>query len=330
MDWDEGQLFASDQQLRPNGGDNDIFGDVDEPSLDPAKACNKFREFVRGYHIGSIFPYRDQLLQNLRKNKHVLEINLEDLNNFESGLQDLLQEKPGTYLPQFELAANAFAKETWQAMGDDQPPDIQVTLKSRQDAMSLRNINASHVNRLVKVPGIVISAGRTRPKAQIVNLKCRNCGHSRMISCSSAFGQINLPRTCGRDRLDGEDECPLDPYTIMPDKCKYIDQQTLKLQESPEVVPTGEMPRHVLLSCDRSLAGKLAPGTRISVLGIASIFNSSGSKRKMNASSVAIRTPYIKMVGMEIQTEGSGLLGEEEEEARERDWMDGWMERWCV
>jgi DNA replication licensing factor MCM5 len=37
----------------------------------------------------------------------------------------------------------------------------------------------------------------------------------------------------------------------MADMCEYIDQQTLKMQESPEVVPTGEMPRSVLLSVDR-------------------------------------------------------------------------------
>jgi DNA replicative helicase MCM subunit Mcm2 (Cdc46/Mcm family) len=37
----------------------------------------------------------------------------------------------------------------------------------------------------------------------------------------------------------------------MADQCEYIDQQTLKMQESPEVVPTGEMPRNILLSVDR-------------------------------------------------------------------------------
>jgi DNA replication licensing factor MCM5 len=37
----------------------------------------------------------------------------------------------------------------------------------------------------------------------------------------------------------------------MADICEYIDQQTLKLQESPEVVPTGEMPRNIMLTVDR-------------------------------------------------------------------------------
>ena len=33
----------------------------------------------------------------------------------------------------------------------------------------------------------------------------------------------------------------------MADHCEYIDQQHLKLQECPEAVPTGEMPRNITL-----------------------------------------------------------------------------------
>lgn len=49
----------------------------------------------------------------------------------------------------------------------------------------------------------------------------------------------------------GRPRCPLDPYFIMPDKCKCVDFQTLKLQELPDAVPHGEMPRHMQLYCDR-------------------------------------------------------------------------------
>ena len=39
----------------------------------------------------------------------------------------------------------------------------------------------------------------------------------------------------------------------MPDKCRCVDFQILKLQEAPEDVPNGEMPRHMTLYCDRSV-----------------------------------------------------------------------------
>lgn len=49
----------------------------------------------------------------------------------------------------------------------------------------------------------------------------------------------------------GRPPCPMDPFFIMPDKCKCVDFQVLKLQESPDAVPNGEMPRHMQLYCDR-------------------------------------------------------------------------------
>ena len=49
----------------------------------------------------------------------------------------------------------------------------------------------------------------------------------------------------------GRPKCPVDPYFIMPDKCRCVDFQILKLQEAPEDVPNGEMPRHMTLYCDR-------------------------------------------------------------------------------
>lgn len=49
----------------------------------------------------------------------------------------------------------------------------------------------------------------------------------------------------------GRPKCPLDPYYIMPDKCKCVDFQILKLQELNDSIPQGEMPRHLQLYSDR-------------------------------------------------------------------------------
>lgn len=48
-------------------------------------------------------------------------------------------------------------------------------------------------------------------------------------------------------------DCPLDPYTIMHDRSRFVDQQSIKLQEAPDVVPVGELPRHMQLSAERSV-----------------------------------------------------------------------------
>ena len=67
--------------------------------------------------------------------------------------------------------------------------------------------------------------------------------------------------------------CPLDPYRVIPEKCEFIDQQTLKLQDAPELIPTGEMPRTLILTVDRELTDKVTPGNRVKIIGILSIMN---------------------------------------------------------
>ena len=57
---------------------------------------------------------------------------------------------------------------------------------------------------------------------------------------------IHIPSKC--DTVPPTDACKNNPYVVIADDCEYIDQQTLKLQECPEAVPTGEMPRNIMLS----------------------------------------------------------------------------------
>ena len=69
----------------------------------------------------------------------------------------------------------------------------------------------------------------------------------------------------------GRPKCPIDPFFIVPDRCRCVDFQLLKLQEAPEAVPNGEMPRHLQMYCDRYLCEKVVPGNRVTVVGIYSI-----------------------------------------------------------
>ncbi len=103
----------------------------------------------------------------------------------------------------------------------------------------------------MRVHGIVISASTVRAKATHLTLQCRGCRETRPLALNAGFGGAQFPRTCTRQPMQDEEKCPLDPYTVLPDKSVCVDQQTLKLQENPEDVPTGEMPRHLLLSVDR-------------------------------------------------------------------------------
>jgi DNA replication licensing factor MCM5 len=91
----------------------------------------------------------------------------------------------------------------------------------------------------------------------------------------------------------------------MGDSCEYIDQQTLKLQESPEVVPTGEMPRNIMVSVDRYLVDKVTPGTRVSVVGISSMFTQNDRKSRAGSAN-PVKQMFIRVLGIQVEFEGGG------------------------
>lgn len=137
---------------------------------------------------------------------------------------------------------------------------------------------------------------------------------------TSGFTGVSLPRTCSRPRRKedaGEDKCPLDPYFVVHEKSQFIDQQVLKLQEAPDDVPVGELPRHILVSADRYLANRVVPGSRCIVMGVFSIYAS--QKNAKGTGAVAIRNPYLRAVGIQTdlshnQAGGMGMQFTEEEE----------------
>jgi DNA replication licensing factor MCM5 len=199
-------------------------------------------------------------------------------------------------------------------------PEHQLLLHSNAEDVSIRNLDSMTIARLVRVPGIVIGASVMSSKATELTIQCRNCQHTQPIPVLGGFTGVTLPRQCARQRIpnDPTPNCPLDPYFVMHEKSKFVDQQIIKLQEAPDQVPVGELPRHVLISADRYLTNRVVPGARCTVMGIFSIYQNKASKNSSTGGAVAIRTPYLRAVGIQSDTDhtakGANIFSEEEEQ----------------
>ncbi|XP_019170508.1 PREDICTED: DNA replication licensing factor MCM5 [Ipomoea nil] len=310
--WDEGAVYYSDQAQFPPGGGSGDAGQGGPSAKSRHVILQKFKEFIRNFPHKSqpnLFPYREALLENSK----FLIINLSDLLSYERDqtLPELLRQNPADYLPLFETAAaevlaslrSRVAGETGE-MEEPETGEVQILLRSEQDSISMRSLGAQYISKLVKISGIVIAASRTKAKATYVTLLCKNCKNVKVVPCRPGLGGAIVPRSCDHVPQTGEDPCPIDPWIVVPDKSKYVDQQTLKLQENPEDVPTGELPRNMLLSVDRHLVQTIVPGTRLTIMGIYSIFQAANSSTS-HKGAVAVRQPYIRVVGMEDTSESN-------------------------
>lgn len=197
-------------------------------------------------------------------------------------------------------------------------PEHQLLLHSDQATTSIRDLTAGSVSHLVRIPGIVIGASTLSSKATALAIQCKQCGTTDRIAVSGGISGVSLPRTCSKKRDPGDTnpKCPLDPYFVAHEKCQFIDQQVLKLQEAPDQVPVGELPRHILISADRYLTNKVVPGSRCTIMGVFSIYQSKGAKGASAA--VALRNPYLRAIGIQADVDhtmkGNATFTDEEEQ----------------
>lgn len=183
---------------------------------------------------------------------------------------------------------------------------VQVLLRSFETPRSIRNLTSDDVSHLVVIPGIVIGASRCKSKATTIVVQCKVCKNSKTIICNDGMGGAFIPRSCDLQPA-GSESCGLEPFVIQPDKGTYIDQQSLKLQEMPEAVPAGEMPRNMLLLVERHVAQTIVPGQRVLVAGVFSIqamAAGGGKSRSDKKAATAIQQPYIRVVGIDLLGEG--------------------------
>lgn len=232
------------------------------------------------------------------------------------------------------------------------PNDINQAGNLTTTVVPIRHLNSTNVSKLVRISGIIVSSSVLSSRASSLTLVCRTCRHTMKVSLNnfnslSGSAQSRIPRSCQSNKNDmnsptldtmsgqygsaqqitasDQASCGNDPYMIIHESSQFIDQQYLKIQELPESVPVGEMPRTILMTCDRYLTNKLIPGTRVNILGIYSIYQSKANSNTNNngtgssgryGGGVAIRNPYMKMVGMNLITAGGRIhsLGDDDED----------------
>lgn len=258
-------VFYSEQNLQYG---NNAQDSASGSPIDHNLALKLFKVFVKSWSENNQLVYRNQLIDNAENENYILSINVNALSKFSEQLYSELCKHPSEFLPVFEQAT----KELYQEFkNNDQSPNFQIQLYSDEIPKPLRYLKSSVLNELVTIQGIIVNISRIFIRSSVLAVQCTNCKHTLFIKVQMGMGSIMVPRMCqaAQDQAQqGKEKCPMDCYRILPEKCVYYDQQLLKLQESPEDIPTGEIPRTFQICVDRYLTNRLAPGSRVVITGV--------------------------------------------------------------
>ena len=252
--------------------------------------------------------------------QYYCDVDIAHLIAFNETLAHRLVTEPAEIIPLFERAlkkcTNRIVYPSKKETEINLPPH-QLLLHSESDTLTIRDLDALRISRLVRVPGIVIGASILSSKATVIHAECKKCGTVDEQLVQGGFAGVTLKKFCPKPVGEDGVKCGPDPFVIVHEKCQFVDQQILKLQEAPDQVPVGELPRHVLVSADRYLCNRVVPGSRCTIMGIFSIFQNKASKAASGGAAVAIRTPYLRAVGIQSDVDhtakGNAIFSEEEE-----------------
>jgi len=227
-----------------------------EESIDPQE---RFLEFFK------MDKYRESIGQMAIQGKESFTVDFEELFAFDQKLAEILLEKPDEYLLHADNAAYAqLCIEDRECAEKMQKVTVRIAnLLGREQ---LRKLGSKQMGKLVMIDAIIVRATPVRPMVMQAAFKCKRCGTVSKVEQSGQF--LKAPTVCTSP------DCGKDgPFEFVQDDSQFIDSQDLRLQERPEDLPPGQLPRTLAVKLIGSEVVDVArPGDHVSIVGVVHAF----------------------------------------------------------
>ncbi len=240
---------------------------VEEIEIDPQQ---RFEDFLKRE------KYRERISQMAVVNGTSFTVDFEDLVVFDMTLAESLREKPDEYLTHINRAA-------YSQLGIEDSEyaskieGVTVRLKKLPESTPLRMLGAANIGKLVMVEGIIVRASPVMPQVMRAAFKCKRCGENVYLDQSGPF--LKAPLKCEVPHCQSKG-----PFEFVQEGSVFIDYQKVRIQERPEDLPPGQLPRTLNVELvSRDLVDKARPGDHIAVTGVvraeAPVFPTAGKLR---------------------------------------------------
>ena len=282
---------------------------ANEITVDPQQL---FQEFFKKE------KYRQRIAQLAITGKNSITIDFEELYGFDQALAEMVLNKPEEYLQH----AGKGAYEQLRIEDAEYAEKIEkITIRIVQllGKEKLRKLGSKQMAKLVMVEGIIVRATPVRPMVLQAAFKCKRCGTMNLVEQTGQFLKaptICQAPDCGRDG----------PFEFAQEDSTFIDSQDLRLQEKPEDLPPGQLPRTLAVKLvGDDVVDVARPGDHISIVGIVRAFAPSlMGMGKLRTFILQLDANSIEVLGKEPETSPSTPEEEEKIHALSK---DPWVHR---
>ena len=231
----------------------------------PIHKTQRFEDFYRLFEDKpGIYKYQEQINDIISKNSNDLTIFYEDLLAFDPQLAELLKSDPESLIDE---AINAF-KNALKFQGSkaiDQDYFVRIATIDEKSALTipLRGLRAKHIDTLVSFKGILIRSSPIRPKLIEATFECLVC--KTQFNVTQLTSRIKWPKFCVKKSCKAKAQSD---FRLISKSSTFIDWQSVTIQEIPEDLPPGRIPRAIQSILKHNLVDTVKPGDRVKVVGI--------------------------------------------------------------
>jgi replicative DNA helicase Mcm len=205
--------------------------------------------------------YRKRIRQMALTGKESIPVDFEELFAYDQALAEKLLEKPDDFLQHANNAAYAQLGIEDQEYAEKMEK-ITVRITQLLGKEQLRKLGSKQMGKLVMIEGIVVRATPVRPMVMQASFKCKRCGTVTRIEQTGAF--LRAPFECSDPSCRQKG-----PFEFIQEESNFIDSQDLRLQERPEDLPPGQLPRVLNVKLVGTEIVDLArPGDHVAIVGI--------------------------------------------------------------
>ena len=236
---------------------------ISRPSV-PIHKTSRFEDFYRLFEDRpGVYKYQDNINDIFSKGGNTLIIFYEDLLAFDSQIAELVRKDPETLL---ENATEAF-KNILKFQGSklsDKNYFVRITTKDDKSPLliSLRGLRAKDIDNLIWTNGILVRISAIRPKLIEASFECMTC--QTQFEVLQLSSKIKWPNFCVNPRCKAKTQSD---FRLVSKNSEFIDWQSVMIQEIPEDLPPGRIPRSVQAILTHDLVDIVKPGDRVKLMG---------------------------------------------------------------
>jgi len=221
-------------------------------TLDPTE---RFQDFMKADR------YRKRLADIALSGVNSLTVDFEDLMVFDPDLADNIIRRPDEFLKYAEDAALAQLKIEDSIYGEG-VKKVYVRFRKLPAVIPLRSVGAEQIGGLIMVDGILVRAMSAQPLLTRASFRCGRCGQTVTIDQKGPL--MTFPTACDNPacRRSG-------PFNLVEEESEFINSQRIRVQEKPEDLPPGQLPRWIDVKLVEDLVDIARPGDRVTITGIA-------------------------------------------------------------